>query len=208
MSTKAEQMDERVENENKLTAASVERIVSEIFGISLQSIAADPKAPGARRSHPVFTAWTTQEWEAAGKEELLDYALARLPADSSGETVRQVINDVYRVNLSGISALEASTFSLFSKGKWIKQNENDLFVLNTGSTDTEVSVSVTESFERETGSRGLPDGLCRELEALGFVYLPEKNQLNYSSPDGRPVDDVFKKKTIEALEDAGTQIRT
>lgn len=207
MSTKAAQMDRRVENENQLTAASVERLVSEIFGISLQSIAADPKAPGARGSHPVFAAWTTQEWEAAGKEELLDYALARLPAASSGETVRQIINDIYRVNLSGISALEASTFSLFSKGKWIKQNENDLFVLNTGSTDTEVSVSVTERFGRETGSRELPAGLCRELEALGFVYTPLKNQLNYSSPDGRPVDDVFKKKTIEALENAGKEIR-
>lgn len=208
MSTKAAQMDKRMENENKLTAASVKSLVSEIFGISLQSIAADPEAPGAQRTHPVFAAWTEQEWEAAGKEELLDYALARLPADSSGETVRKVINDVYRVNLSGISALEASTFSLFSKGKWIKQNENDLFVLNTGSTDTEVSVSVTARFGRETGSRKLPDGLCRELEALGFTYIPEKNQLNYSSPDGRPVDDVFKKKTIEALEDAGKQIRT
>lgn len=206
MSTKAAQMDRRVENENQLTAASVERLVSEIFGISLQSIAADPKAPGARGSHPVFAAWTTQEWEAAGKEELLDYALG-LPAASSGETVRQIINDIYRVNLSGISALEASTFSLFSKGKWIKQNENDLFVLNTGSTDTEVSVSVTERFGRETGSRELPAGLCRELEALGFVYTPLKNQLNYSSPDGRPVDDVFKKKTIEALENAGKEIR-
>ena len=206
MSTKAEQMDERVENENKLTAASVERIVSEIFGISLQSIAADPKAPGARRSHPVFAAWTEQEWEAAGKEELLDYALLHLPSAPSGETVRQVINDVYRVNLSGISALEASTFSLFSKGTWIKQNENDLFVLNTGSTDTEVTVSVTEHFIRQMGAGELPAGLCRELEALGFVYIPEKNQLNYSSSDGRPVDDIFKKKTIGALENAGQQI--
>ncbi|MDX6154167.1 hypothetical protein [Marinococcus sp. PL1-022] len=208
MSTKAEQMDERVENENKLTAALVECIVFTIFDISLQSIAADPKAPGARRSHPVFAAWTEQQWQAAGKEELLDYALARLPASLSGEMVRQIINDVYRVNLSGISALEASTFSLFSKGKWIKQNENDMFVLNTGSTDTEVTVSVTEHFIRQTGSGELPAGLCGELEALGYVYLPKKNQLNYASPDGRPVDDVFKKKTIGALENAGQQIQT
>lgn len=208
MSTKAEQMDERMEKENKLTAAVVERLVSEIFGISLQSIAADPKAPGARRSQSVFAAWTEKEWEAAGKEELLGYALARLPSPPSGEMVRQVINDVYRVNLSGISALEASTFSLFSKGKWIKQNEDDLFVLDTGSTDTEVTVSVTEHFVRKTGSGRLPAELCGELEALGYVYLPAKNQLDYSSPDGHPVDDAFKKKTIDALEKTGQQIQT
>lgn len=207
MSTKAAKLDEQIETEENLTVAAVERLVSEIFGISLQSIATDPKAPGARRSHSIFAEWTEKEWETAGKEELLDYALARLPATPSGEMVRQVINDVYRVNLSGISALEASRFSLFSKGKWIKQNENDLFVLNTGSTDTEVTVSVTERFIRQMGSGELPAGLCRELEALGYVYAPEKNQLKYSSPDGRPVDDVFKKKTIDALEKAGQQIQ-
>ncbi|GEK59227.1 hypothetical protein CHL76_02070 [Marinococcus halophilus] len=207
MLTKAEQMDERIKSEKRVTVSSVEHIVFDIFGISLRSIAADPKAPGAQRTHPLFKEWAGDEGGKAGKEELLAYAFARLPAGFSGEMVREVINDVYRVNLSGISALEASLFSLFSKGKWVKQDEYDLFVLNTGSTDTEVTVSVTDHFIRQTGSSVLPAGLYKDLEALGYFYVPEKNQLKYLSPSGCPVGDAFKKQTIEALEKAGQQIQ-
>lgn len=109
---------------------------------------------------------------------------------------RTVINQIFGVNLEGISGLEYAQLSINSKGQWVIQNDNDLFVVSSSLDDVSVYVGVTDYFTQLTGSNDIPDSLKESLLALGYTYNEETNQLTYTNPSGESVPDAFKGQTM------------
>jgi hypothetical protein len=122
-------------------------------------------------------------------------------SEVTGAKIREIINDIYGVNLDAISSLEGSRISLFSKGQWIVQNDRDLFVVHTGIRDIDARVYPTTFFMERTGLSELPDQLKQSLTKLGYDYDESIGSYFYSNPTGDPVPDSFKGRTMGALID-------
>ncbi|ARI75722.1 hypothetical protein [Halobacillus mangrovi] len=133
------------------------------------------------------------------KVEVMDLYLEHYGKKIDGPEIRRVVNQIFGVNLDGISSLEGSGVSLFSKDQWISQYDNDLFVVHTGLTDVDVWVYPTEYFIEKTGRTELPIGLQNGLKALGFEYSEEKDALYYANPTGESVPDQFKGHTLGTI---------
>ena len=69
----------------------------------------------------------------------------------TGVDIRGMINQIFGINLNGVSSLEGAGISLYSKGQWVLQSDKDLFVVYTGSGDLDVKVFPTEYFTKQTG---------------------------------------------------------
>jgi hypothetical protein len=137
--------------------------------------------------------------QSLSKVEVMDLYLEYYGKKIEGPEIRRVINQIFGVNLDGISSLEGSGVSIFSKNQWISQYDNDLFVVHTGLTDVDVWVYPTEYFTEQTGLTELPTGLQNGLMALGFEYSEEKGTLYYANPTGESVPDQFKGHTLGTI---------
>ncbi|WP_431802750.1 hypothetical protein [Halobacillus andaensis] len=133
------------------------------------------------------------------KIEVLDLYMKAAGKKINGPSIRTAINGIFGINLDGISGLEDSGVSLFSKDQWISKNERDLFVVETGLTDVDVWVYPTEYFTEHTGLTGLPKELQEALSAIGFAYNKDVEAFYYSNPTGESVTDAFKKQTLGTI---------
>ncbi|MEK4566864.1 hypothetical protein MKX54_19480 [Alkalihalobacillus sp. FSL R5-0424] len=117
----------------------------------------------------------------------------------SGQEIRLFINQNFGINLDGISALEGTHISLYSKNQWIVQDEQDLFVVWTGIGDVDVKIYPTDLYKNKTNTSSLPSELENSLRTLG--YWPEENgsYYYYENPTGQSVPDSFKRQTMGAI---------
>lgn len=111
----------------------------------------------------------------------------------------RVVNEVYGVNLSGISSLKHSRVSLFAKGQWILKHKTDLFVVHTGEGDKDMQISPTEYFTEKTGLTDLPFELQESLLHLGMFYQKENRAFYYKNIRDEPISDIFLGKTLKAV---------
>jgi hypothetical protein len=111
----------------------------------------------------------------------------------------RVINEVYGINLSGISSLKHSRVSLYAKGQWILQHKTDLFVVHTGEGDKDIKIYPTKYFTEKTGLTDLPFELQENLLNLGMFYQEKDRAFYFKNPKDEAISDIFLGKTLKAV---------
>lgn len=193
-----------------ITADEVEEAVEGVFDVSLQ-IASDAGAGTqvGTYSDDILSGIQSVLKKDVGdvesyiqdlsKLEVFELYLESLGKHPEGPEIRQAINQIFGINLDGVSKLEGIGIAIYSKEQWIIQSDQDYFIIDTGLTDVDVSIRVTDYYTELTGETELPDELARQLEALGYYYNEEVGTLYYANPTGESVPDEFKGKTIGTL---------
>ena len=133
--------------------------------------------------------------------EVIDLYIKQYKGELTGKAIRQIINEIFGVNLEAISSLETSRISLYSKGKWVVQSDNDLFVVYTGPGDVDVKVFPTNYFTERTGLTELPVDLQLSLTSLGYYFDETLESYYFKNPTGKAISDAFKGKTMGAILD-------
>lgn len=178
--TRAERMDLRIDScAAGMSTIDMIAIVRDIYGIDLSAV---PTSAGQLATHDAIEAY-----------------LAGRNYKTTGPEVRVMINETFGINLDALSALEGGRISLFSKGQWILRQESDLFIVDTGTGDVDVTISPTSCFTETTGERALPSELANALIGLGYSYDADKGSCYYCNPSGEAVPDAFKGRTIAAI---------
>ncbi|NYF23626.1 hypothetical protein [Sporosarcina sp. JAI121] len=192
--SKIEMMDDYLERfEGKMSGSGISKVVKEVFGIDLDAM--------ERLINERLGSFELQ-WESTTlplSHVVIDSYLDHHGRDMTGTEVRGMINHFFGVNLDGIASLEKARISIYSKGQWIVQHANDLFVIHTGAGDTDVKIFSTDYFTEKTGSNELPSELRQSLLRLGFSYDEKMGSCHFSTSTGQAVPDAFKGQTIGTI---------
>jgi len=124
--------------------------------------------------------------------EIYDFAL-------TGPECRVLINQIFGVNLDGLSRLEHKQLSIYSKGAWVLQNDEDLFFVSSSFDDASLYVDTTTYYKELIGTDELPATLEENLIQLGFTYDESAGYYTYTNSIGESVPDTFKTQTIGAV---------
>ncbi|MGB5945637.1 hypothetical protein [Paenisporosarcina sp.] len=133
---------------------------------------------------------------AMTKNEVMDRYIEVHEYSLTGAECRVLINQIFGVNLDGISGLEHSKVSIYSKGQWILQGDTNLFIVSSSLDDVELYVTTTDYYEESVGSNQLPDSLKQKLISIGFTYDADQNRFIYRNPTNESVPDAFKGQVI------------
>ena len=133
---------------------------------------------------------------AMTKNEVMDRYIEVHDYSLTGAQSRILINQIFGVNLDGISGLEHSKVSIYSKGQWILQGDTNLFIVSSSLDDVELYVATTNYFEETSGSKQFPESLKQNLLSIGFSYDADLNQYIYRNPTNESVPDAFKGQVI------------
>jgi len=186
--TKIEAMDHYLANCTPIHSSNIINLVNQIFSINLLAM---PLLPSCEMLNKDLHSLTPQS--------AIDEYLKHFSSIMSGEQVRNLINDVFGINLEALAALEKARISLYSKGQWMINHHEDLFVVHTGAGDVDVKIYPTAYFAEQTGLNGLPKDLIDKLLPLGYCKEEETESFYFSSPSGEAVPDAFKGQTIQAV---------
>lgn len=186
--TKIEAMDKLIASCAELTNHDIINIVNRVFSINLEDMAMLPDDQIASKSLHSLT-----------PQAAIEASLTNSSNGMTGTQVRQLINQLFGINLDALSALEKAGISLYSKGKWMLQHQGDLFVVYTGVGDVDVKIYHTDYFTEQTGLHELPKSLIDKLLPLGYREDPAGKGYYFSSPSGDAVPDAFKGQTIHAI---------
>ncbi|MGG0302860.1 hypothetical protein ABEY59_16420 [Bacillus albus] len=185
---KVEVMDKQLDSyQGKVTSTEICNIVMSIFKFDLTT-------------KPVLS----KEWitgAAVSSTEniakmVIDSILARYGEKVTGIEIRQLINQIFGINLDAISSLEGARISLFSKDQWVVQDKQDLFVVHTGLGDIDVKIFPTDYFTEQTGLEELPKALQQSLTNFGFSCDEGTGCYYYSNPSGEAIPDAYKGQII------------
>lgn len=188
---KVELMDKHLDShQGKITSTEICNIVMSIFKFDLTT-------------KPVLS----KEWIMAGAGSsteniaimAIDSTLTHHGRKATGKEIRQLINQIFGINLDAISSLEGARISLFSKDQWVIRDEQDLFVVHTGLGDVDVKVFPTDYFTEQTGLEELPKDLKQSLTNFGFSCDESAGCYYYSNPSGEAIPDEFKGQVIGAI---------
>ncbi len=186
---KAEMMDKHLESYGKrISSSEICHVVDLIFKINLDET---PILSKEKEEVDGISSSTGRE--------IIDYHLNQYDGDITGAEIRKIINEIFGVNLEGISSLERARISLYSKGQWIVRHEKDLFVVYTGASDIDVKVYPTNYFTEQTGLVELPSDLQHALTSIGYHFDEKIGSYYFSNPTGEAVPDAFKGKTMGAI---------
>lgn len=133
---------------------------------------------------------------AMTKNEVMDRYIEVHEYSLTGAECRILINQIFGVNLDGISGLEHSKVSIFSKGQWILQGDTNLFIVSSSLDDVELYVTTTNYYEESVGSNQLPESLKEKLISIGFTYDADQYRFVYRNPTNESVPDSFKGQVI------------
>ncbi|PSL24553.1 hypothetical protein B0H99_1242 [Planomicrobium soli] len=197
---------------NKVKGTEVRLAVKEIFSIDLSYISKkdygsklalypEKIMESLRISFKEQPQSTRQDERIMGlsKNDIMDRYMKAQNYTLTAVETRMLINQIYGVNLNGISNLEHSQLAISSKGQWIVKSDTDLFILESSLDDVDVSIYATDYFKRVTGSDQLPESLASKLLNLGFTYKADSNVLYYRNPANESVPDAFKGQVIGIL---------
>ncbi|MBP3953271.1 hypothetical protein [Bacillus suaedae] len=185
---KNELMDAHLSTLESITSLEIHELISQIYGINLSIV-------------PLLTRHikTESQLDSNDPHVLLDSHISQSAQPLTGKTIRNAINEFFGINLAGLASIERSRISLFTKGQWMMQRENDLIHLHTGPMDIDVTISVTEYFAKHTGINQIPVPLRQSLSNLGYQFIEDSGTCYYSDPNGHSVPDEFKGKTFGAI---------
>lgn len=196
----------------KLKGNEIRQAVNEVFEIDLNYVSKKdygsklliypaPVMERLRASLKEGPASTEQDGRIMkmSKNEVMDRYLKESDYALTGAEVFVLINQIFGVNLVGISGLEGKQIAINSKGQWIVKSDRDLFILESSLDDVDVSIYAGAYFEQLTGSKELPASLIAKLTGLGFTYIEKDHLLYYKNPNGESVPDAFKGQLIGIL---------
>jgi hypothetical protein len=193
--TKAEMMNKYFDSNKKgSSSAEICRVVKSIFGFDL-----DTMPVLSKRGEEGVEALSSDTFEIPVSRVLINSYLDQSGKEVTGAEIRNMINQIFGINLDAISSLDGARISLYSKDQWVVQHTKDLFVVQTGTGDVDVKVFPTEYFTEQTGLEQLPVDLHHSLTNIGFTYNEQIGSCYYSSPTGEAVPDAFKGQTIGAI---------
>jgi hypothetical protein len=193
--TKVEMMDKYFESHGKeINSSEICRVIHSIFGFDLDAM-------------PILFKVTEEQLEKHSitgdtiplSRIVIDSFLEQHGKEATAAEIRGMINQIIGTNLEGISALEGSRISLFSKGQWIVRSDKDLVVVHTGPGDVDARIFPTNYFTEQTGLEDLPNDLQHSLTSLGYNYNEKIRSYYYSNPTGKAVPDSFKGQTLGAI---------
>lgn len=180
-----EKMDLAIERFPKQPSAlDIYRVLQEVFDIDINR----------EEVHPLQKAMSDYQ-----PLDILDTHLQQFDRKLTGQEIRKLINELFDINLEGIAKLNSQQISLYSKGQWIIQEENDLIVVHTNPGDYDVTIYPTAYYEKLTRSTALPMALQKDLRAIGFKCDEEKGSCYYETRTGEAVPDNFKHRTMGAI---------
>ncbi|MGG3561515.1 hypothetical protein ABES03_07895 [Neobacillus rhizosphaerae] len=189
--SKIEMMDHYLKSyEGNFGYTEVRHIVKSLFGLDLETKTVI--------SREFITSLSFGEASHSARSALDSY-IHQQEKELSGADIRKTINALFGINLDAISSLERARISIYSKGQWVVQKENDLFVVHTGPGDIDVKIYPTEYFAEKTGLSGVPIELQQALTGLGYSYDKENTCSFFSNPTGEAVQDEFKGLTMGAI---------
>jgi hypothetical protein len=209
---KVEVMDRYLESTGKLKGKEIREAIKDVFGADLNYIS--EKNYGSklsiyhvsvmeslRISLNVDSNSTELDAQimAMTKNEVMDRFIEVHDFSLTGAQIRVLINQIFGVNLDGISGLEHLRISIYSKGLWILQGDTDLFVVSSSLDDVELYVASTDYFKETSGSNQLPDSLKQKLISIDFSYDADLNQFVYRNPTNESVPDAFKGQVIGSV---------
>ncbi|NRF95568.1 hypothetical protein HQN89_32540 [Paenibacillus frigoriresistens] len=211
--TKIEVMDRYFYSSQKTwKGEGIRKSIDKIFKINLDTLSANGEGSvlksysndimeGVRKNLKIDPASTQLDKEimAMPKAEVMDRFLKSYSGKISSLEIRTVVNEIFGVNLVGISSLDKARLSLFSKGQWMSKNDSDIFAVVVEKGDMDLRVEATPYFIKKIGTSKLPDELDVFLKNLGFTLDTETNVYKYSSQTGESVPDSFKTKLIGTL---------
>lgn len=211
--TKVEVMDRYLGTfGKKVTGKEVRKAVLGVFNISLDTISeknygshlaiySDDIMQTLRQSLKVAPDSTVKDAEimAMTKAEVMDHFIKFHRNTLTSAEDRVIINEIFGVNLNGISSLEHARLSIYSKGTWVLQSPTDLFVVSSSNDDVSLYVGTTDYFATHTGSNDLPNSLKQTLISLGFSYDEATGKYFYMNPSGLSVSDSFKGQILGAV---------
>ena len=210
--SKVEVMDKYLESSSKLKGKEVRAIVKDVFGADLNYIS--EKNYGSKLSIYDVSIMESLRISLNGdsnsteldaqimdmpKNEVMNRFIEVNDSSLTGAQIRVLINQIFGVNLDGISGLEHLSISIYSKGLWILQKDTDLFIVSSSLDDVELYVSSTEYFEETTGSNQLPESLKQNLISIGFSYDAELDQFVYRNSTNESVPDAFKGQVVGSV---------
>ncbi|MDQ0232526.1 hypothetical protein [Metabacillus malikii] len=198
-----------------LTGQHFRKIVYYVFGMDLDyisnegegaklSVYPDEVMDGMRKAlnhKQLPTAELDKEIMSLTKAEVMDIYIDYFRVQSHEEVIR-ILNLIYGVNLRGLSTLENSRITLYTKKQWLFRKTTNLFEIHTGKGDIDVTILPTAYFIENTGINDIPNFLKTQLSDLGFIQLEGKLGLYYSNPNGETVSDQFKLLTINTIRKA------
>lgn len=124
--------------------------------------------------------------------EAHDYAL-------SGAELRILINQIFGVNLDGISSVEGMQLGIHSKGTKIIDTPTDMLVISSSRDDVELYVNTTDYWEQVTGTNEVTDSLKQFLLDNGYTYDEATDKYMWVNPTGESASEAVKSKTIGML---------
>ncbi len=188
---KVELMDKHLDShQGKITSTDICNIVMSIFKFDLTT------------KRVLSKEWITARAGSSTKNiaiMAIDSTLSHYGRKATGIEIRQLINQIFGINLDAISSLEGARISLFSKDQWVIKDEQDLFVVHTGLGDVDVKVFPTDYFTEQTGLEELPKGLKQSLTNFGFSCDERAGCYYYSNPSGEAIPDEFKGQIIGTI---------
>lgn len=207
--SKVEVMDTYLGQNNKnVKPEEIRLVVQQIYDIDLEAVS----ELGAGKQTSTYSDDVLQKVKQASNEEVtaeniqdmskmevMDLYWKAFEGKMTGDDMRGMINAVFGINLKGISDLEGTGVSLYSKEQWISQYDKDLFVVHTGADDVDVWVYPTQYLKEQAGIENNPRSLELALTKLGFEYSEEVDALYYSNPAGKSVPDNFKGQTLGTI---------
>jgi len=211
--TKVEIMDSYLETfDHKVKGRELREVVKGVFGADLNYIS--EKNYGSQTSiypvsvmeslrislnvDPDFTELDAQIM-AMTKKEVMDRVIEAHDYSLTGEDSRVLINEIFGMNLDGISGLEHVKISIYSKGQWILQGDTDLFIVSSSLDDVELFVATTAYFKETTGTNQLPDSLKQTLISFGFTYTADVDHFIYRNSTNESVSDAFKGQVLGSV---------
>lgn len=133
------------------------------------------------------------------KAEVMDAYIKAQGYDLTGAERRVLINQIFGVNLDGISGLEGKQLGIYSKGAWVINTPTDLLVISSSHDDVELYVNTTDYWEQVTGTNQVPDSLKQYFVDNGFTYDEATDKYTWVNPTGESAPDAFKSQTIGNL---------
>lgn len=182
--SKVEVMDKYLESlEGKMNADEVCKVVKEVYKIDLDTKPVLPTENDLSAIH-------------SSRRAIINSHLRDYGENVTAKESRMAINQIFGINLDGISALDKARISLYSKGQWLAQKENDLFAVYTGDGDIDAEVVPTKYFTEKTGLKTLPNELQYSLSEMGYYFDDKRGNYYYSNPTGQAVSNHFKTTTM------------
>ncbi|ASS67523.1 MULTISPECIES: hypothetical protein [unclassified Paenibacillus] len=133
------------------------------------------------------------------KNDVMDHFLSAYGESIQGSDSRRIINYIFGVNIDGLSGLERSRLSVYSKGQWELNNRNDVLIIKSSKGDVDLYVGPTAYYVDKLGSNQLPAELEKALLSFGFTLDTAANLYTYHNVSGESVPDAFKGQVIGAI---------